>query len=106
MPGRTFSKWAFPFVGLVSAHLLAAAVPAPAQETASPESSYQPRRVTSFEHANQEVTLKCDVGMLIVKAYADNIIHLRYDPGPYKKRCRCGGFWRRHRRPNTGSTPP
>jgi alpha-D-xyloside xylohydrolase len=37
-----------------------------------------PHRVTSFEHVNQEVVVKCDAGILAVKACADNIIQLRY----------------------------
>ena len=39
-----------------------------------------PHRITSFEHVNQEVVLKCDAGVLIVRACADNIVQVRYYP--------------------------
>jgi alpha-D-xyloside xylohydrolase len=92
MLGRTFSKRVFPVLGLMSLHLLTTPRPARAQETEAAGSLYQPRRIISFEHANQEVTLKCDVGMLVIKAYADNIVHLRYFPGPEKKKLQVWGI--------------
>jgi alpha-D-xyloside xylohydrolase len=54
------------------------------QDAASPESVRSPQRVVSFEHVNKELVLKCDVGLLVIKAYADNIIHVSYFPGMEK----------------------
>jgi alpha-D-xyloside xylohydrolase len=85
MPGRVFSNWVFPALGLVSFALLAAPVPASAQEPETPVPLYQPKRIISFEHINQEVTIKCDVGILVIRACADNVVHIRYHPGPGKK---------------------
>ncbi len=50
------------------------------QDPASPDSLILPQRVVSFEHVNQELVLKCTVGMLVIKPYADNIAHVRYFP--------------------------
>ena len=47
---------------------------------ASPGSACPPQRVVSFEHVNQELVLKCTVGMLVIKPYADNVVHVRYYP--------------------------
>jgi alpha-glucosidase (family GH31 glycosyl hydrolase) len=54
------------------------------QEPAGDESVHMPRRVVSFEHANQEMVLKCDVGLLVIKPYADSVIHVSYFPGSTK----------------------
>ncbi len=59
--------------------LLAASRPQD-QVPATPDSTHVPRRVVSFEHANQELTLKCDVGLLAIKPYADNAVHVRFFP--------------------------
>ncbi len=53
-----------------------------AQDPAISEAIRQPSRVTSFEHANQQLTIKCDTGMLMIRAYADNVVQVRYLPGP------------------------
>jgi len=53
-----------------------------AQDPAISEAIRQPGRVTSFEHVNQQLTIKCDTGMLLIKAYADNVVQVRYLPGP------------------------
>jgi alpha-D-xyloside xylohydrolase len=74
---------------LVCCLLPAILLPA-AQET--PDSVITPRRVVSFEHVNQELALKCDVGRLILKAYADNIIHVRYLPTAGKAIAPLGGI--------------
>jgi alpha-D-xyloside xylohydrolase len=65
---------------LISCVFLVAA----SQDPAAPGSARIPRRITSFEHVNQEVVLKCDVGSLVLKAYADNIVQVRYFPGSAK----------------------
>jgi alpha-D-xyloside xylohydrolase len=85
MSGRIFQKWICSIVASVSLNLLLGASTAMTQEQDASDSLRRPQRVISFEHANQELILKCDVGLLIVKAYADNIIHIRYYPGPEKK---------------------
>ncbi len=51
----------------------------------APDSLHRPQRVISFEHTNQELTLRCDAGLLLVRAYADNIVQIRYYPGTAKK---------------------
>jgi alpha-D-xyloside xylohydrolase len=50
------------------------------QDPASQNSLYRPQRVVSFEHINQELVLKCNVGMLIIRPLADNVAHIRYFP--------------------------
>ena len=50
------------------------------QDTASQYSMYWPQRVASFEHVNQELILKCNVGMLVIRPVADNAAHVRYFP--------------------------
>ncbi len=37
-----------------------------------------PRRVVAFEHVSRELVIKCDAGFLVIKAYADGIIHVHY----------------------------
>jgi alpha-D-xyloside xylohydrolase len=62
---------------------LSGKVPLPAgQDPSSTGSLHMPQRVVSFEHINQELVLKCDVGILIIKPYADNVAHVRYFPAP------------------------
>ena len=50
------------------------------QDPASQYSVYWPQRVASFEHVNQELVLKCNVGMLVIKPVADNAASVRYFP--------------------------
>jgi alpha-D-xyloside xylohydrolase len=64
--------------------LLRAIPPGRGQEPASDESVHMPRRVVSFEHVNQEMILKCDVGRLVIRPYADSVIHVSYFPGSIK----------------------
>jgi len=68
-------------VGLCSIGLLVCALllNAAARDQAAPEVR-TPRRVTSFEHVNQELVIKCDVGTLVVKAWGDAIVQVRYFP--------------------------
>jgi alpha-D-xyloside xylohydrolase len=64
--------------------LLHAAPRGRGQEPAGDESVHMPRRVVSFEHVNQEMILKCDVGLLVIRPYADSVIHVSYFPGSTK----------------------
>jgi alpha-glucosidase (family GH31 glycosyl hydrolase) len=50
------------------------------QVPGAPDSNRTPTRVISFEHVNQEVVLKCDVGLLVIKPFADNIVQVCYFP--------------------------
>lgn len=54
------------------------------QDVAAPDSVHMPQRIVSFEHVNKELALKCDVGLLAIKACADNIVHVSYFPGTEK----------------------
>jgi len=60
--------------------LVAGAAVSGSQEPDAQNSLYRPQRVISFEHVRQELVLKCDVGMLVIRPIADNIAHVRYFP--------------------------
>jgi alpha-D-xyloside xylohydrolase len=83
MPERTLRKQPGSMVSILAIALLLATSHAGVQD---PEDAVRrPRRVVSFEHVNQELVLKCDVGRLILKPYADNIVHVRYYPDQEKE---------------------
>jgi alpha-D-xyloside xylohydrolase len=65
---------------------------APGQDVTAPDAVHSPQRVVSFEHINKELVLKCDAGLLVIKAYADNIIHVSYFPGAEKASLPFWGF--------------
>ncbi len=62
------------------------------QDQAPPDSVRAPQRVISFEHINQALVLKCQAGLLVVKPYADNIVHITYFPRPEKQPMPLWGF--------------
>ena len=84
MPVCIHRFWVAAAIAVLVLGLLYAKAPRQEQEPASDESIRMPRRVVSFEHVNQEMILKCDVGLLIIKPYADGIIHVSYFPGSTK----------------------
>jgi len=84
MPVRAY-RWGLLFTISFAGNLQLMELPgAGAQQAATTEAVCQPGRVTSFEHANRQLTLKCGAGTLIIKPYADNIINVRYLPGPVR----------------------
>jgi len=85
MSVRTLQKWICAIVGLAALKLLPSAAVAAGQEQDPSDSLRQPQRITSFEHVNQELVLKCNVGVLVIKPYADNIVHIRYFPDSERK---------------------
>jgi alpha-D-xyloside xylohydrolase len=83
MPESTLRKLPGPMMSILVCALLLATSYAGVQD---PEDAVRrPRRVISFEHVNQELVLKCDVGLLILKPYAENIVHVRYSPDQEKE---------------------
>lgn len=65
---------------------------AAAQEQAPAESVHEPQRVISFEHVNQALVIKCLAGLLVIKPYTDNIVHITYFPGTERKPLPLWGF--------------
>ncbi|MGA2261010.1 MAG: TIM-barrel domain-containing protein [Acidobacteriota bacterium] len=89
---RTFRKWIHAIIGLATLSLMPGMSRPRGQDQATPDSIRLPQRVASFEHVNQELILKCDVGILIIKAYADNIAYIRYFPSSEKRTLPLWGF--------------
>lgn len=70
--------WFLDFLWLLAIPIAAGLLPLAAGSQDAAEDIRIPQRVISFEHINRELVLKCDVGFLAIKAYADNIIHVSY----------------------------
>ncbi|MBZ5496900.1 MAG: DUF5110 domain-containing protein [Acidobacteriia bacterium] len=92
MPIRALRRRVSSTVPLLALGPLLGIVLTAGQDPAPSDSIHAPQRVTSFEHINQEAVLKCDAGVLIIKPYADNIIQIRYFPGPEKTALPLWGF--------------
>lgn len=92
MPVRSRQPAASLAITLLSLSLLPGIIRAAGQDPGIPDSLHAPGRVISFEHVNQEIVLKCDVGILVIKPYAENIVHVRYYPGSARATLPLWGF--------------